>query len=110
MYQRQIPLLLNERIILVWLSCINYVDESGVHIIRLMLICLRPPPKMMTKDAERRLDALENLDNLGAGFILATHDLEIRGAGEFLETNKVDKLKASVFRFIWNYWMQRLKR
>ena len=58
---------------------------------------LTPPPKMMTKDAERRLDALENLDNLGAGFILATHDLEIRGAGEVLETNKVDKLKASVF-------------
>ena len=62
---------------------------------------LTPPPKMMTKDAERRLDALENLDNLGAGFILATHDLEIR------VTNKVVKLKASVFRFIWNCSTQR---
>ena len=30
----------------------------------------------MTKDAKRRLEALESLDNLGAGFILATHDLE----------------------------------
>lgn len=45
---------------------------------------LTPHPKAMTKDAVKRLEALESLDNLGAGFILATHDLEIRGAGELL--------------------------
>lgn len=45
---------------------------------------LTPHPKMMTKDAHKRLEALESLDNLGAGFMLATHDLEIRGAGELL--------------------------
>ena len=45
---------------------------------------LTPHPKMMTKDANKRLEALESLDNLGAGFMLATHDLEIRGAGELL--------------------------
>jgi transcription-repair coupling factor (superfamily II helicase) len=32
----------------------------------------------------KRLEALESLEDLGAGFVLATHDLEIRGAGELL--------------------------
>lgn len=45
---------------------------------------LTPNPKTMTKDAKKRLQAIENLEDLGAGFILATHDLEIRGAGELL--------------------------
>ncbi|MBE1301230.1 MAG: transcription-repair coupling factor [Alteromonadaceae bacterium] len=45
---------------------------------------LTPHPKRMTKDAKKRLDAISNLENLGAGFALATHDLEIRGAGELL--------------------------
>jgi transcription-repair coupling factor (superfamily II helicase) len=45
---------------------------------------ITPPPKAMTKDAVKRLDALEALEDLGAGFTLATHDLEIRGAGELL--------------------------
>ena len=38
----------------------------------------------MTADAKKRLEAIESLDELGAGFTLATHDLEIRGAGELL--------------------------
>jgi transcription-repair coupling factor (superfamily II helicase) len=38
----------------------------------------------MTKDAAKRLDAISKLEDLGAGFALATHDLEIRGAGELL--------------------------
>lgn len=41
-------------------------------------------PKTITKDAKKRLEAIQNLETLGAGFILATHDLEIRGAGEML--------------------------
>jgi transcription-repair coupling factor (superfamily II helicase) len=40
--------------------------------------------KALTQDAQRRLEAIESLEELGAGFVLATHDLEIRGAGEFL--------------------------
>ncbi|HMA12315.1 MAG TPA: transcription-repair coupling factor, partial [Steroidobacteraceae bacterium] len=40
--------------------------------------------KALTQDAQRRLEAIESLEDLGAGFVLATHDLEIRGAGEFL--------------------------
>ena len=45
---------------------------------------LTPPPKAMTADARKRLEAIEALEDLGAGFTLATHDLEIRGAGELL--------------------------
>ena len=45
---------------------------------------LTPEPSAMTPDAQKRLDALASLDDLGAGFALATHDLEIRGAGELL--------------------------
>lgn len=45
---------------------------------------LTPHPKRMTKDAVKRLEAIASLEGLGAGFALATHDLEIRGAGELL--------------------------
>jgi transcription-repair coupling factor (superfamily II helicase) len=45
---------------------------------------LVPNKKAMTADAEKRLEALASLEELGAGFTLATHDLEIRGAGELL--------------------------
>lgn len=45
---------------------------------------LTPTPKLMSKDAKKRLDAIASLNTLGAGFTLATHDLEIRGAGELL--------------------------
>ncbi len=45
---------------------------------------LTPPRKQMTKDALRRLDAIANTADLGAGFLLASQDLEIRGAGELL--------------------------
>src|SRR5699024_5025305 len=45
---------------------------------------LTPPAKAMTKDAVKRLEAIEQASELGAGFMLASHDLEIRGAGELL--------------------------
>ena len=45
---------------------------------------ITPPPKAITADAKKRLEAIESLEDLGAGFTLATHDLEIRGAGELL--------------------------
>lgn len=45
---------------------------------------LTPHPRRMTKDASKRLEAIASLEDLGAGFALATHDLEIRGAGELL--------------------------
>ena len=43
-----------------------------------------PSRKGLSGDAAKRLEAIESLEDLGAGFVLATHDLEIRGAGEFL--------------------------
>ncbi len=45
---------------------------------------ITPPRSGMTADAVKRLEAIESLEDLGAGFTLATHDLEIRGAGELL--------------------------
>ncbi|MGH8496021.1 MAG: transcription-repair coupling factor [Gammaproteobacteria bacterium] len=45
---------------------------------------IAPPVAAMTADAVKRLEAIESLEDLGAGFTLATHDLEIRGAGELL--------------------------
>ncbi len=43
-----------------------------------------PDRRSMTADAVKRLEAVESLEDLGIGFTLATHDLEIRGAGEIL--------------------------
>ena len=43
-----------------------------------------PSERSMTSDAKKRLLAIESLEELGVGFTLATHDLEIRGAGEIL--------------------------
>lgn len=45
---------------------------------------LTPAHKKISKDAEKRLEAITEASDLGAGFTLATHDLEIRGAGELL--------------------------
>ncbi len=43
-----------------------------------------PPEAALTEDARKRLVAIEAMEELGSGFLLATHDLEIRGAGELL--------------------------
>ncbi|MDY6010965.1 MAG: TRCF domain-containing protein, partial [Duodenibacillus sp.] len=45
---------------------------------------LTPDAGSITKNAERRLEAIQNLEELGSGFYLSMHDLEIRGAGEVL--------------------------
>ncbi|MDH5694816.1 MAG: transcription-repair coupling factor, partial [Gammaproteobacteria bacterium] len=45
---------------------------------------LIPNRRSITPDAVKRLEAIESLEDLGAGFMLASHDLEIRGAGELL--------------------------
>jgi transcription-repair coupling factor (superfamily II helicase) len=45
---------------------------------------ITPPRRAMSADAVKRLAAVESMEELGAGFTLATHDLEIRGAGELL--------------------------
>ncbi len=45
---------------------------------------IAPPRRALSGDAAKRLEAIESMEELGAGFALATHDLEIRGAGELL--------------------------
>ncbi len=45
---------------------------------------MTPPKNLLTSDAEKRLEAIAAFDDLGAGFLLASQDLEIRGAGELL--------------------------
>ena len=43
-----------------------------------------PPGRMLTAAAQKRLEVMQTLDSLGAGFSLASHDLDIRGAGNLL--------------------------
>jgi len=45
---------------------------------------IAPPRQALARDAAKRLEAIESMEELGAGFVLAIHDLEIRGAGELL--------------------------
>jgi transcription-repair coupling factor (superfamily II helicase) len=54
---------------------------------------LTPPRSAMTADAIKRLEAIESLEDLGAGFTLATHDLEIRGAGELLGEEQTGQIQ-----------------
>jgi len=51
-----------------------------------------PSRKALSADAAKRLEAIESMEELGAGFVLATHDLEIRGAGEFLGEKQTGEL------------------
>ena len=56
-----------------------------------------PHPREMTAGAIKRLEALESLEELGSGFNLATHDLEIRGAGEILGDEQSGHIQAIGF-------------
>ncbi|RQM37625.1 transcription-repair coupling factor [Erwinia psidii] len=58
---------------------------------------LTPHPKAMTTDAHKRLEAIASLEDLGAGFALATHDLEIRGAGELLGEDQSGQMESIGF-------------
>jgi transcription-repair coupling factor (superfamily II helicase) len=67
---------------------------------------ITPPRKAMTADAIKRLEALESLEQLGAGFTLATHDLEIRGAGELLG----DEQSGQIEEIGYTLYMELLER
>ncbi len=54
---------------------------------------LVPSKRSLSADAEKRLQAIEELGELGSGFALATHDLEIRGAGELLGENQSGQIE-----------------
>ena len=55
---------------------------------------LTPHPKSMTKDARKRLEAIRDAGELGIGFSLATHDLEIRGTGELLGKDQSGQIES----------------
>ncbi|SFM36943.1 transcription-repair coupling factor [Halopseudomonas yangmingensis] len=58
---------------------------------------LTPHGRKVTGDAEKRLEAIAAAQDLGAGFTLATHDLEIRGAGELLGDGQSGQIQAVGF-------------
>ncbi len=61
---------------------------------------LVPDMERITADARKRLDAIDSMEDLGAGFTLASHDLEIRGAGELLgesQSGTIDTVGFTLF-------------
>jgi transcription-repair coupling factor (superfamily II helicase) len=67
---------------------------------------LTPHSKSMTADAKKRLDAIEASGELGIGFTLATHDMEIRGAGELLGDDQSGQIESIGF----SLYMELLER
>lgn len=67
---------------------------------------ITPPHKAMTPDAVKRLEAIESLGDLGVGFSLATHDLEIRGAGELLGEDQSGQIQEIGFT-LYNELLER---
>jgi transcription-repair coupling factor (superfamily II helicase) len=67
---------------------------------------LLTPPARNHADAEKRLEAIANTQDLGAGFVLATNDLEIRGAGELLGEGQSGQIQAVGFTL----YMEMLER
>jgi transcription-repair coupling factor (superfamily II helicase) len=67
---------------------------------------LVPSIKGLSSDAQKRLDAISRANTLGAGFMLASEDLEIRGAGELLGKNQSGNMQAVGF----NLYMDMLNR
>ncbi len=58
---------------------------------------LTPHKKAMTADAHKRLEAIADAQDLGAGFTLASHDMEIRGAGELLGEEQSGQIQSIGF-------------
>jgi transcription-repair coupling factor (superfamily II helicase) len=74
---------------------------------------LTPPTESMTEDAHKRLDAIAATQDLGAGFALASHDLEIRGAGELLgaeQSGQIESIGFTLYMDMLNQTMEALRR
>jgi len=66
----------------------------------------------LTKQAQRRLDAIQQMEELGSGFYLAMHDLEIRGAGEVLgdsQSGEMTEIGFQLYSDMLNAAVQSLK-
>ena len=73
---------------------------------------ITPPLRGLTDDARKRLEAIESLEELGAGFTLATHDLEIRGAGELLgeeQSGQIQEIGFSLYMDLLDRAVRALK-
>ena len=73
---------------------------------------IAPSKSVMTKDAIKRLEAIDSLEDLGSGFILATHDLEIRGAGELLgekQSGQIQEIGFSLYIELLNRAVDSIK-
>ncbi len=73
---------------------------------------ITPPKGVMSSDAEKRLAAIESLEDLGVGFTLATHDLEIRGAGELLgegQSGQIQEIGFTLYTELLNRAVKALK-
>jgi transcription-repair coupling factor (superfamily II helicase) len=71
-----------------------------------------PEKRSMTRDAIKRLDAIASLEELGAGFTLSTHDMEIRGAGELLgedQSGQIQQIGFSLYSELLNRAVAALK-
>jgi transcription-repair coupling factor (superfamily II helicase) len=71
-----------------------------------------PPRAAMTADAVKRLEAIESIHDLGTGFTLATHDMEIRGAGELLgeeQSGQMQEIGFSLYLELLERAVQALK-
>jgi transcription-repair coupling factor (superfamily II helicase) len=74
---------------------------------------MAPPRASMTADAIKRLEAIDSLEDLGSGFTLATHDLEIRGAGELLgetQSGQIQEIGFSLYMELLGRAVDALKR
>jgi transcription-repair coupling factor (superfamily II helicase) len=75
------------------------------------LLC--PPAAALTADARKRLEAIEAAGDLGAGYQLATHDLEIRGAGELLgdeQSGQIQSVGFSLYSQLLKQAVESLRR
>ncbi|MEC9374762.1 MAG: TRCF domain-containing protein, partial [Pseudomonadota bacterium] len=75
-------------------------------------LLLTPPKQSMTEDARKRLSVIESMEQLGAGFVLATHDLEIRGAGELLgekQTGQIQQIGFSLYMDMLNQAVESIR-
>ena len=73
---------------------------------------LAPPRRSQTPDAAKRLEAIASLEDLGIGFALASHDLEIRGAGELLgegQSGQIHEVGFSLYNELLERAVQSLK-
>jgi transcription-repair coupling factor (superfamily II helicase) len=73
---------------------------------------LTPPEEALTAGAKKRLEAIQMMEELGAGFYLAMHDLEIRGAGEVLgeaQSGEIQEIGFNLYTDMLNHAVRALK-